>query len=61
MSEAETRFWEARKEYLDAKVAYNMLSNTEAEGAVWHYMQAAWEKLRAAHREVRAERGQVAC
>ena len=46
MSEVEKRFWQAREEYYNARLIYNMLSNTDAEPAAWHYMQAAWEKLR---------------
>lgn len=61
MTGAEKRFWQAREDYANAKLIYNLLSNTDMEGSAWHRMQEAWERLRAAHREVRAERGQVAC
>ena len=53
MSEVEKRFWQAREEYYNARLIYNMLSNTDAEPVAWHYMQVAWEKLRAAIREMK--------
>jgi len=56
-TEIEQEFWKARDDYLNAKMVYNMLSNTDHEGALYHHMQAAWERLRAANREIRKERG----
>lgn len=58
-TDAEKRFWQARDDYLNAKMVYNMFSNTDHEGALYHHMQAAWERLRAANREIRKERGLV--
>lgn len=57
MTEAEQAFWKARDDYLNAKTVYNMFSDTDHEGALYHTMQAAWERLRAANREIRRERG----
>ncbi len=53
MSGVEKSFWQAREEYYNARLIYNMLSNTDAEPVAWHHMQAAWEKLRAAIREMK--------
>lgn len=53
MSDAAKRFWQAREEYFNARLIYNMLSATDVESVAWHNMQAAWEKLRAAIREMK--------
>lgn len=56
-TEAEKTFWKARDDYRNAKLIYNMFADTDHEGALYHAMQAAWERLRAANREIRQERG----
>jgi hypothetical protein len=40
--------WQAREDYAQACLQYDMLSNTEWEGSAWHRRQEAWYRLREA-------------